>query len=59
MGAVYRMNHDGWDFDKVYKEMKAFDFYTRWGHGALKDFVKDYGSAKALNVSAGVPGANR
>lgn len=59
MGAVYRMNHDGWDFDKAYKEMKAYDFYTRWGHGALKDYVKDYGSAKAINVSTGSSGANR
>jgi hypothetical protein len=22
--------------------MKNYDFYTRWGHGALKDFVQDY-----------------
>lgn len=53
MGAVYRMNHDGWDFDKVYKEMKAYDFYTRWGHGALKEFVKGYGDARTINVSTG------
>jgi hypothetical protein len=26
----------------VYKEMKQYDFYTRWGHGAFKDFVQDY-----------------
>lgn len=42
MGAVYRMSHDGWDFDRSYQEMKKYDFYTRWGHGALKDFVQDY-----------------
>jgi protein tyrosine/serine phosphatase len=41
-GAVYRYNFYGWDFDKVYKEMKDYDFYTRWGHGAMKDYVADY-----------------
>jgi protein tyrosine/serine phosphatase len=42
MGAVYRFNHDGWDYDKVYKEMKNYDFYTRWGHGEIKKFVENY-----------------
>jgi protein tyrosine/serine phosphatase len=42
MGAVYRFNHYGWDYDRTYAEMKKFDFYTRWGHGDLKKFVQDY-----------------
>ncbi len=42
MGAVYRFNKYGWDFERVYKEMKDFDFYTRWGHGDFKKFVEDY-----------------
>lgn len=42
MGAVYRFKFYNWDFEQVYKEMKKFDFYTRWGHGAFKDFVEDY-----------------
>jgi protein tyrosine/serine phosphatase len=42
MGAVYRYQLYDWNFDQVYAEMKQFDFYTRWGHGAIKDFVKDY-----------------
>jgi protein tyrosine/serine phosphatase len=42
MGAVYRFQFYKWDFEQVYKEMKKFDFYTSWGHGAFKDFVKDY-----------------
>jgi len=42
MGAVYRFQFYNWDFEQVYKEMKQYDFYTRWGHGALKDFVEDY-----------------
>jgi protein tyrosine/serine phosphatase len=42
MGAVYRFQFYNWDFEQVYKEMKQYDFYTSWGHGAFKDFVKDY-----------------
>jgi protein tyrosine phosphatase (PTP) superfamily phosphohydrolase (DUF442 family) len=41
MGAVYRFQFYNWDFEQVYKEMKQYDFYTSWGHGAFKDFVKD------------------
>jgi uncharacterized protein (TIGR01244 family) len=42
MGAVYRFNHDRWNYDQVYKEMKQYDYYSRWGHGALKEYVQDY-----------------
>lgn len=42
MGAVYRFKFYNWDFEQVYKEMKRYDFYTSWGHGAFKDFVQDY-----------------
>lgn len=42
IGAVYRYQYYKWGFDQVYKEMKQYDFYTSWGHGAFKDFVKDY-----------------
>jgi protein tyrosine phosphatase (PTP) superfamily phosphohydrolase (DUF442 family) len=42
MGAVYRFQFYDWTFDQVYAEMKHYDFYTSWGHGAFKDFVKDY-----------------
>jgi tyrosine-protein phosphatase SIW14 len=41
-GAVYRMTVDGWDYDRTYSEMKDYDFYTRWGHGPMKDYVQDY-----------------
>jgi protein tyrosine/serine phosphatase len=54
MGAVYRMTHDGWNFDQAYKEMKNYDFYTRFGHGALKDYVQDYSrQSKSIEVSTG------
>ncbi len=42
LGAVYRYQFYNWNFEQVYKEMKQYDFYTSWGHGAFKDFVKDY-----------------
>jgi protein tyrosine/serine phosphatase len=42
MGAVYRFNHDHWNYDRVYAEMKNYDFYTRFGHGNMKKFVEDY-----------------
>lgn len=42
MGAAYRFENYNWNYDQVYKEMKQFDFYSSWGHGAFKDFVKDY-----------------
>ena len=42
VGAVYRMTRYGWDYDRTYKEMKDYDFYTRWGHGAMKDYVESY-----------------
>jgi protein tyrosine/serine phosphatase len=40
--AVYRMTFEGWNIEKAYDEMKDYDFYTRWGHGAMKKFVFNY-----------------
>ena len=42
MGAVYRFEKYGWGLDRVYAEMKQYDFYTSWGHGDFKTFVEDY-----------------
>jgi tyrosine-protein phosphatase SIW14 len=42
MGAVYRYENYGWNFDQVYAEMKRYDFYTRNRHESYKDFVHDY-----------------
>lgn len=54
MGAVYRFNHDHWNYDQAYAEMKTYDFYTRFGHGAMKQFVEDYWQQrqKAQNPAA-------
>ena len=51
MGAVYRYEYYGWNFDQVYKEMKDYDFYTSRGHGGFKDFVKDYYEHKHANTT--------
>ncbi len=42
MLAVYRMTFEGWDINRAYAEMKDYDFYTRWGHKAMKTFVFNY-----------------
>jgi protein tyrosine/serine phosphatase len=57
MGAVYRYEKYGWNFDQVYAEMKQYDFYTAWGHGDIKTFVEDYGrqmQARAATTSTPV-----
>ena len=41
-GAIYRFQKYGWNYDKVYKEMKNYD-YTSWPvHYNIKAFVRDY-----------------
>ena len=42
MGAIYRFNHDHWNYDRAYAEMKQYDFYTSNGHGKQLDFVQAY-----------------
>ncbi len=42
MTAVFRMKIQGWDVAQAYDEMKDYDFYTRFGHKAMKTFVFDY-----------------
>jgi len=59
-GAVYRMKLNGWDFDRAYKEMKAYDFYTRFGHGSLKTYAQDYYThLQSIEVSAGQSGISK
>jgi protein tyrosine/serine phosphatase len=58
MGAVYRMEKYGWDYEQVYAEMKQFDFYTRWGHGDFKTFVEDYArQVQQRNAAPAAPAA--
>lgn len=42
MIAVFRMKVQGWNVEQAYDEMKDYDFYTRWGHKAMKKYVFDY-----------------
>ncbi|MDT7541252.1 MAG: tyrosine-protein phosphatase [Acidobacteriota bacterium] len=42
MGAVYRFNFYGWNYDQAYAEMKQYDFYTSWGHGDQLKYVQSY-----------------
>jgi protein tyrosine/serine phosphatase len=62
MGAVYRFNHDHWNYDQVYAEMLQFDFYTSNGHGKQKDFVEGYWNqiqAKQATAKAAAPTVTR
>jgi protein tyrosine/serine phosphatase len=54
MAAVYRFNHDHWNYDQAYAEMLQYDFYTSNGHGKQLTFVQDYWQqfqAKHLNAA--------
>jgi len=57
MGAVYRINHDGWAYDKAYAEMKNYQFSAGLFHGALKSFVKKYADRMATEKAAVAPTA--
>ncbi len=57
MAAVYRFNHDNWNYDQAYAEMKKYDFYTSNGHGKQLEFVQDYWKqiqAKHTNATTAV-----
>jgi tyrosine-protein phosphatase SIW14 len=51
MGAVYRITHDGWDYNKAYAEMKDYGFSAGLFHGKLKSFVKKYAN-QAVSLRA-------
>ena len=60
MGAVYRFNHDHWNFDQAYAEMLEYDFYTSNGHGKQKDFIQDYWQQfQAKNLATVTPTTGR
>lgn len=42
IGAVYRFDRYKWDYENAYQEMKNYDYYSRWGHGDIKDYVQEY-----------------
>jgi protein tyrosine/serine phosphatase len=54
MAALYRFNHDHWNYDQAYAEMLQYDFYTSNGHAKQLTFVQDYWQqfqAKQVNVA--------
>ena len=52
MVAIYRMVKNGWNVARAYDEMKAYDYYTRWGHGGYKTYVHDYFKRMSENPSS-------
>lgn len=57
VGAVYRFNKYGWDYDQAYKEMKKFN-YTSWPvHFNIKSYVKDYSERMEKTKAAASSGA--
>jgi tyrosine-protein phosphatase SIW14 len=56
--AVYRMTHDGWNFDKAFAEMMKYDFGYGFGHGPLKNYVYGYYSAIDRKKDVVVTNAN-
>lgn len=42
VGAVYRFNHDHWNFEQALAEMDQYEFGSGYGHGKQRDFVRDY-----------------
>jgi protein tyrosine/serine phosphatase len=42
VGAIYRLEKYGWDYDKAYAEMKNYEYYSGMFHRKIKGYVKDY-----------------
>ena len=42
VGAIYRLEKYGWDYDTAYKEMKNYEYYSGLFHRKIKGYVKDY-----------------
>ena len=42
VGAIYRLEKYGWDYDTAYKEMKNYEYFSGLFHRKIKGYVKDY-----------------
>jgi tyrosine-protein phosphatase SIW14 len=52
LGAVYRFEKYGWDYDRAYREMKNYN-YTSWPvHVNIKNFVRDYAKRNRDAIAA-------
>ena len=57
VGAAYRYTNYGWDYDKVYKEMKDYNYSNGLVHGKLGSFVKKWGKRRATEKAQAIPAA--
>jgi len=42
VGAIYRLENYGWEYDTAYQEMKNYEYYSGLFHRKIKGYVKDY-----------------
>ena len=42
VGAIYRLENYGFDYDTAYKEMKNYGYFSGLFHRKIKGYVKDY-----------------
>lgn len=42
VGAIYRLEKYGWDYDTAYQEMKNYEYFSGLFHRKIKGYVKDY-----------------
>lgn len=59
MTAIYRITADGWTADQAYQEMKKYQWYSRWGHGPLKDYMFDFYGRYKSGLLAGLLGQQK
>jgi protein tyrosine/serine phosphatase len=52
MTAVYRMNHDRWNANRAFSEMKQYKFGADFLHSEFKDFVYGYQAVAAADAAA-------
>lgn len=61
VGAIYRLEKYGWDYDTAYKEMKNYEYYSGLFHrkikGYVQDYYKKYGAEKQAAVKAAAESA--
>lgn len=42
VGAIYRLENYGWDYETAYREMKNYKYFSGLFHRKIKSYVKDY-----------------
>ena len=42
VGAIYRLENYGWDYETAYKEMKNYKYFSGLFHRKIKGYVQDY-----------------